>query len=127
MVRRVIPGVVLTLIGVVCLTLLAQAQTGRWKLDGNGGCYFDANDDGFDQCAPPSGTTTAAGRWKDDGNGGCVFDAADEGPDQCSPTAGRWKLDGDGGCVFDANDSGPNQCPPPNPTEPDPAATDRVD
>jgi len=29
--------------------------TGRWKLDGQGGCYWDANDDGPDQCQPPEG------------------------------------------------------------------------
>jgi hypothetical protein len=81
--RRLIPGVFLTLLGVLCITLLADAQTGRWKLDGNGVCFFDANDDGVDQCSP-SGTT---GRWKDDGNGGCVFDPSDSGPNQCSPQA----------------------------------------
>jgi hypothetical protein len=82
--RRLIPGVFLTLMGVLCITMLAQAQTGRWKVDGNGGCFFDANDDGFDQCTPTSAPTTA-GRWKDDGNGGCVFDASDSGPNQCTP------------------------------------------
>lgn len=85
MIRRLIPGVFLTLLGVLCITLMAEAQTGRWKIDGTGACYFDANDDGPDQCAPSSGTTS--GRWKDDGNGGCVFDPADSGPNQCSPQA----------------------------------------
>jgi hypothetical protein len=56
---------------------------GRWKDDGNGGCVFDANDDGFDQCSPAG--VPPAGRWKDDGNGGCQFDATDSGPDQCVP------------------------------------------
>jgi hypothetical protein len=84
MIRRLIPGVFVTLVGVLCIGALAQAQTGRWKVDGNGGCYFDASDDGFDQCVP-STAPAAAGRWKDDGHGGCVFDAADSGPDQCSP------------------------------------------
>jgi hypothetical protein len=51
---------------------------GRWKSDGNGGCYWDASDSGPDQCAPP-------GRWKDDGNGGCYWDANDSGPYQCTP------------------------------------------
>lgn len=86
MVRRLLPGVLLTLVGVLCITMLAQAKQGRWKVDGNGGCFFDANDDGFDQCSPASGPT-AAGRWKDDGNGGCVFDATDSGPNQCTPPA----------------------------------------
>lgn len=30
----------------------APQQQGRYKLDGNGGCYFDANDSGPDQCRP---------------------------------------------------------------------------
>jgi hypothetical protein len=69
---------------VVCLTLVATTPTsgasdGRWKDDGNGGCYFDANDSGPDQCSP------TPGRWKDDGNGGCYFDANDSGPNQCQP------------------------------------------
>jgi hypothetical protein len=81
MVRRLLPGVFLTLMGVLCITMLAQAKEGRWKLDGNGGCYFDATDDGPDQC---SGTI---GRWKVDGNGGCYFDANDSGPNQCSAQA----------------------------------------
>jgi len=37
------------------------APTGRWKLDGNGGCYFDPNDSGPNQCNPPAfdlGATT---------------------------------------------------------------------
>ena len=58
---------------------------GRWKDDGNGGCVFDANDDGSDQCSPAG--VPPAGRWKDDGNGGCQFDATDSGPDQCVPPA----------------------------------------
>ena len=79
MVRRLLPGVFLTLIAVACISVIADAQTGRWKLDGNGGCYFDANDDGPDQCS------ATIGRWKLDGNGGCYFDAADSGPNQCAP------------------------------------------
>jgi len=86
MIRRLIPGVFLTLIGVLCITMMAEAQTGRWKVDGSGTCYFDANDDGIDQCSPVSGTS-ATGRWKVDGSGGCVFDPSDSGPDQCSPQA----------------------------------------
>jgi hypothetical protein len=52
---------------------------GRWKSDGNGGCYWDGFDSGPDQCAP-----TTDGRWKS-GGGGCYFDPNDEGPDQCLP------------------------------------------
>jgi len=66
-----------------CLALLAPApisgQDGRWKDDGNGGCYFDPDDSGPDQCS------ATLGRWKDDGNGGCYFDASDSGPNQCQP------------------------------------------
>jgi hypothetical protein len=54
---------------------------GRWKVDAAGGCYFDPNDDGPDQCAP------AEGRWKLDGAGACYFDVNDAGPNQCVPTA----------------------------------------
>jgi hypothetical protein len=52
---------------------------GRWKDDGQGGCYWDPNDSGPDQCVPPTG------RWKDDGQGGCYWDPNDSGPDQCVP------------------------------------------
>ena len=74
---------------IVCIAMVgsvlnAGAQ-GRWKDDGNGGCVFDASDDGFDQCSPAG--VPPAGRWKDDGNGGCQFDATDSGPDQCTPPA----------------------------------------
>ena len=55
------------------------AASGRWKLDGNGGCYWDAYDNGGDQCSPPP----PSGRWKLDGNGGCYWDQWDSGPDQC--------------------------------------------
>lgn len=34
----------------------AEAKAGRWKDDGNGGCYWDPNDDGPDQCTPPRAT-----------------------------------------------------------------------
>ena len=85
MTRRILGVLCVTL----CLALSASApisgQDGRWKDDGNGGCYFDPEDSGPDQCSP------APGRWKDDGNGGCYFDASDSGPNQCQPAsdAGR--------------------------------------
>ena len=45
---------------VACLALAAPApiscQDGRWKDDGNGGCYFDASDSGPNQCQPPADT-----------------------------------------------------------------------
>jgi hypothetical protein len=74
-------GILFTAAAIVCVSAIATAKEGRWKLDGNGGCVFDATDDGPDQCSP------TVGRWKVDGNGGCVFDASDSGPDQCTPPA----------------------------------------
>jgi len=79
MARRILTGTLSTLVAILCVTALAQGQAGRWKDDGNGGCVFDSNDEGPDQCSPAQ----APGRWKLDGNGGCVFDANDSGPDQC--------------------------------------------
>jgi hypothetical protein len=71
------------LLGLLVLTVGVTAATpeasGRWKLGGDGGCYFDATDEGPDQCAP------ATGRWKLGGDGTCYFDATDGGPDQCAP------------------------------------------
>lgn len=59
----------------------APPPTGRYKDDGQGGCYWDPNDSGPDQCQP------ATGRWKLDGNGGCYWDPNDSGPDQCLSSA----------------------------------------
>ena len=74
------------LMGLLVLTAGVTAATaeasGRWKLGGDGGCYFDANDDGPDQCTPGS-----LGRWKLGGDGSCYFDATDGGPDQCAPVS----------------------------------------
>ena len=81
MVQRLLTGVLTTLALAVLVTALAHASDGRWKVDGNGGCYFDSTDTGPDQCSP------TVGRWKVDGNGGCYFDATDSGPDQCAPQA----------------------------------------
>lgn len=54
-------------------------QDGRWKLGGDGSCYFDPDDGGPDQCSPN------VGRWKLGGDGSCYWDPADSGPNQCSP------------------------------------------
>lgn len=62
------------------LAIVYDNPTGRYKDDGNGGCYWDPNDSGPNQCQPYTG------RWKDDGNGGCYWDEYDSGPDQCQPT-----------------------------------------
>jgi hypothetical protein len=56
-------------------------QDGRWKLGGDGSCYFDPDDSGPDQCSPN------LGRWKLGGDGSCYWDPADSGPNQCSPPA----------------------------------------
>ena len=73
------------LMGLLVLTAGVTAATpearGRWTLGGDGGCYFDATDEGPDQCAP------ALGRWKLGGDGTCYFDATDGGPDQCAPVS----------------------------------------
>jgi pimeloyl-ACP methyl ester carboxylesterase len=83
---------------------------GRFKWDGNGGCYWDPNDYPPDQCSP----APPPGRYKFDGSGSCYWEPNDYPPDQCSPApppGGRFKL-GPGGCYWDPNDSGPNQCTP---------------
>ncbi len=54
-------------------------QSGRYKVNGNGECYWDASDSGPNQCWP------ATGRWKDDGSGGCYWEPNDGGPHQCVP------------------------------------------
>jgi hypothetical protein len=83
MTRKLLTGALM----IGCLALAGSAASaameGRWKDDGNGGCVFDPNDSGPDQCTPPVPT----GRFKDDGNGGCVFDPNDSGPNQCTPPA----------------------------------------
>jgi hypothetical protein len=60
-----------------------QNPTGRYKLNGNGQCYWEPNDSGPNQCSPNSG------RYKLDGSGNCYWDANDSGPDQCSPLEAR--------------------------------------
>jgi len=77
MVRRLLPGIFLTLIGVIGMTMAAHAKEGRWKLD-MGVCYWEEGDEGPDQCDP------TIGRWKLDGAGNCYF-ANDVGENQCSP------------------------------------------
>jgi hypothetical protein len=54
-------------------------QDGRWKLGGDGSCYFDPDDSGPDQCEPN------LGRWKLGGDGSCYWDPSDSGPNQCAP------------------------------------------
>src|SRR5438477_5352475 len=78
MLRRFLPGLLLTIAGIVAVSALAQATEGRWKLD-MGVCYFDSGDIGPDQCTP------TGGRWKLDANGGCYFDSTDTGENQCAP------------------------------------------
>jgi len=65
--------------GVATATGAAAGMEGRWKVAGDGSCYFDETDDGPDQCSPEPG------RWKVAGDGSCYFDETDDGPDQCVP------------------------------------------
>lgn len=100
----------LTICGLLSTTAASSsssAETGRWKVDGSN-CYWDANDDGPDQCDP----NNPSGRYKDDGNGGCYWEPSDFGADQCTPQTGRYKDDGIGGCYWAEGDSGPDQCQP---------------
>jgi hypothetical protein len=69
------------MVALLCVSALVEGNSGRWKVDGNGGCVWDATDDGPDQCS------ATAGRWKLDGNGGCYFDSNDSGPNQCEAQA----------------------------------------
>jgi hypothetical protein len=86
MTRKLIVGLWVILCLVVIGSVSSSAFQGRFKDDGNGGCFFDPNDDGFDQCSPTTAPNIPpAGRFKDDGNGGCFFDANDDGPNQCTP------------------------------------------
>ena len=59
----------------------AATTDGRWKLGGDGSCYWDPDDSGPDQCSQN------LGRWKLGGDGSCYWDANDEGPNQCAPAA----------------------------------------
>jgi hypothetical protein len=59
----------------------AATTDGRWKLGGDGSCYWDPDDSGPDQCSQ------VVGRWKLGGDGSCYFDANDSGPNQCEPPA----------------------------------------
>lgn len=67
-------------IALIVGTATQAEASGRWKSDGAGGCYFDANDDGPDQCTP------TPGRWKFDGQR-CYWETTDSGPNQCDPTS----------------------------------------
>ncbi len=58
-----------------------MTQDGRWKLGGDGSCYWDPDDSGPDQCSQNTG------RWKLGGDGSCYWDPADSGDNQCSPPA----------------------------------------
>jgi hypothetical protein len=77
MVRRLLTGVFVTLVAMLCVTAFVHGQQGRWKIQGDQ-CLFDPDDDGFDQCSP------TAGRWKISGDS-CIFDPNDSGPNQCPP------------------------------------------
>jgi hypothetical protein len=69
----------LVVIGSATTIGAASGADGRWKLGGDGSCYFDETDSGPDQCSP------TLGRWKLGGDGVCYRDETDSGPDQCTP------------------------------------------
>lgn len=70
----------------------AATEVGRWKLDGDGGCYWDDNDDGPNQCDP----NDPAGRYRFDGST-CVWDQSQHPPDECTPSGGGGGGGGGGG------------------------------
>jgi hypothetical protein len=76
MMRRLIIAIGMSLSLAAVLIVSVHGADGRWKM-GPDGCYFDANDEGPNQCT--------RGRWRADSYGGCYFDALDSGPDQCAP------------------------------------------
>ena len=76
MMKRLMVAIGMSLSLAAVLIVSVHGGDGRWKL-GPQGCYFDANDEGPDQCT--------RGRWKTDSYGGCYFDGLDSGPDQCRP------------------------------------------
>ena len=83
MARRLLLGLWLTLVIGLVATVPGTAAEGRWKLGGDGSCYFDPDDDGPDQCT--------FGRWKlavEGDPNSCYFDGSDNGPDQCPDPRG---------------------------------------
>jgi hypothetical protein len=76
MMKRLMVAIGMSLSLAAVLIVSVHGADGRWKL-GPQGCYFDANDEGPNQCT--------RGRWKTDSYGGCYFDGLDSGPDQCRP------------------------------------------
>ena len=82
---RIVKGawiaLLLFIVGVATTAASASAD-GRWKVAGDGSCYFDETDNGLEQCSPN------VGRWKVAGDGSCYFDETDSGPDQCAPAEG---------------------------------------
>lgn len=86
--RKRILGFVAAMIVATGLGERSQAVTsaeaeGRYKLDGSGGCYWEPNDDGPNQCDP----NDPAGRYKMDG-GSCIWASNEHPPDQCQPGSG---------------------------------------
>jgi len=91
----------------ICMWVLpTTAEAARWKW-GDSGCYWDANDDGPDQC-DPNDVQPPSGRFKTDGMS-CWWDPLDNGPNQCDPSQ--------------APPSGP---PPPPDPQTEPNSTDSV-
>jgi hypothetical protein len=83
----------------------APVLVGRWKVGDSGGCYWDGEDTGSDQCSP------VTGRWKVDGDA-CYFDDQDSGSNQCSPATGQWEVVGIN-CEWNHSGTGDDECEPP--------------
>ncbi len=75
------PGIAAGLTGAPSRHASNVATDGRWKLGGDGSCYWDPDDGGPDQCSQ------TMGRWKEGGDGSCYWDPNDSGPNQCAPPA----------------------------------------
>ncbi len=80
MTRRLLLGLWLAVVIGLVAAMPGMAAEGRWKVADDGTCYFDAADEGEDQCT--------RGRWKLGQEGDqtwCYFDGFDDGPNQCDP------------------------------------------
>ena len=62
MTRKILIGVWVILCLTVVGSVSSSAFQGRFKDDGNGGCFFDPNDDGPNQCTPSGPGAAGAAR-----------------------------------------------------------------
>jgi hypothetical protein len=59
------------------------AEAGRWKVGTGGTCYWDANDNGPNQCDPNAPPPTGRYKWS---GWHCYWEPNDSGPNQCDPS-----------------------------------------